>query len=72
MEINNDFPQFTPCALSQVPTRVQNDVRRVAMMDGVSFDNIYYRYNKSVVVKLELSLVLPTSYDESTSFVRSG
>ena len=71
MEVNNDFPQFTQCALSQVPTRVQNDVRRVAMMDGVSFDNIYYRYNNSVVVRLELSLELPTRYDESTALVRA-
>lgn len=71
MEVNNDFSQFTPCALSQVPTRVQNDVRRVAMMDGVSFDNIYYRYHDSVVVRLELSLELPTRYDESTALVRA-
>lgn len=71
MEVNNDFSQFTPCALSQVPTRVQNDVKRVAMMDGVSFDNIYYRYHDSVVVRLELSLELPTRYDESTALVRA-
>lgn len=71
MEVNNDFPQFTQCALSQVPARVQNDVRRVAMMDGVSFDNIYYRYNNSVVVRLELSLELPTRYDESTALIRA-
>lgn len=72
MEVNNDFPQFTQCALSQVPTRVQNDVRRVAMMDGVSFDNIYYIYNNSVVIRLELSLELPTRYDESTALVRAA
>lgn len=71
MAISNDFPQFTQCALSQVPTRVQSDVKRVAMMDGVSFDNIYYRYYDSVVVRLELSLELPTRYDESTALVRT-
>lgn len=71
MAVNNDFPQFTQCALSQVPTRVQNDVKRVARMNGVSFDNIYYRYYDSVVVKLVLSLELPTWYDETTALVRA-
>jgi len=40
-------------------------------MDGVSFDDIYYRYNDSVVVRLVLSLELPTRYDETTALVRS-
>ena len=71
MEVNNDFPQFTQCELLQVPSRVQNDVRRVAMMDGVSFDNIYYRYYESVVVRLVLSLELPTRYDETTALIRA-
>lgn len=70
MAVSNDFPQFTPCALSQVPLRVQDNVERVAMMDGVSFDEIYYRYYDSVVVRLVLSLELPTRYDETTALVR--
>lgn len=71
MAASNDFPHFTPCGLSHVPTRVQNDVKRIAMMDGVSFDNIYYSYNDSVVVRLVLSLELPTRYDEATALVRA-
>ena len=44
MAVSNYYPQqFKQCALSQVPPRVQYDVKRVAMMDGVSFDNIYYK-----------------------------
>ena len=70
MAVSNDFPQFTPCALSQVPPRVQSDVKRAAMMDGVSFDNIYYEYHGSVVVRLTLSLELPTRYEISMALVR--
>ena len=40
-------------------------------MDGVSFDNIYYRYRDSVVVRLVLTLALPTRYDETTALVRA-
>ena len=71
MAVSNDFPQFTPCAQSQIPPRVQYDVKRVAMMDGVSFDNIYYRYKNSVVIRLVLSLELPTRYDKTTALVRA-
>ena len=71
MAVSNDFPQFTPCAQSQIPPRVQYDVKRVAMMDGVSFDNIYYRYKNSVVIRLVLSLELPTRYDKMTALVRA-
>ena len=71
MAVRNDFPQFTQCALSQVPPRVQYDVKRVAMMGGVSFDNIYYKYKKSVVIRLVLSLELPTRYDETIALVRA-
>ena len=71
MAASNDFPKFTPCELSQVPTRVLEDVKRVARMDGVSFDNIYYSYKDSVVVRLVLSLELPTRYDEATALVRA-
>lgn len=70
MAVSNDFPQFTSCALLKVPSRVQSDVKRVAMMDGVSFDNIYYEYHGSVVVRLTLSLELPTRYDMTTALVR--
>ena len=71
MEVSKDFPQFTPCTLAEVPLCVQDDVKRVARMNGVSFDNIYYRYHDSVVVRLELSLELPTRYDETTALVRA-
>lgn len=71
MEVNNDYPQFTECTLSEVPLCVQEDVKRVARMVGVSFDNIYYKYHDSVVVRLVLSLELPTRYDEKTALVRS-
>ena len=71
MEVSNDYPQFTECTLSEVPLCVQEDVKRVARMVGVSFDNIYYRYHDSVVVRLVLSLELPTRYDEKTALVRS-
>lgn len=70
MAVSNYYPQFKPCALSQVPPRVQYDVKRVAMMDGVSFDNIYYKYHDSVVVRLTLSLELPTRYDMTTALVK--
>ena len=39
-------------------------------MDGVSFDNIYYEYNGSIVVRLVLSLELPTRYDMATALVK--
>lgn len=71
MAVSNDYPPFTECTLSDVPLCVQEDVKRVARMDGVSFDDIYYRYNDSVVVRLVLSLELPTRYDETTALVRS-
>ena len=71
MEVSNEYPQFTECTLSEVPQCVQDDIKRVARMDGVSFDNIYYRYHDSVVVRLVLSLELPTRYDEKTAIVRS-
>lgn len=69
MEVSNDYPQFTPCTLSQVPLCVQDDVKRVAKMNGVSFDNIYYEYHGSIVVRLVLTLELPTRYDETTALV---
>ena len=72
MEVSKDFPQFTPCTLAEVPLCVQDDVKRVARMNGVSFDKIYYRYHDSVVVRLVLSLELPTRYDETTALVRAG
>lgn len=71
MAVSNDYPPFTKCTLSDVPLCVQEDVKRVARMDGVSFDDIYYRYHNSVVVRLVLSLELPTRYDETTALVRS-
>ena len=71
MEVNNDYSQFTPCTLAEVPLCVQDDVKRVARMDGVSFDNIYYRYRDSVVVRLVLTLALPTRYDETAALVRA-
>ena len=71
MEVSKDFPQFTPCTLAEVPLCVQDDVKRVARMNGVSFDNIYYRYHDSVVVRLVLTLELPTRYDETTALVRA-
>ena len=71
MGVNNDYPQFTECTLSEVPRCVQEDVKRVARIDGVSFDNIYYRYHDSVVVRLVLTLELPTRYDETTALVRA-
>lgn len=71
MAVSNDFPQFMPCALSQVPPCVQHDVKRVAIMDGVSFDNIYYEYHGSIVIRLTLSLELPTRYDMTTTLVRA-
>ena len=71
MAVNNDYPQFTECTLSEVPRGVQEDVKRVTRMDGVSFDNMYYRYQDSVVVRLELSLELPTRYDKTTALVRA-
>lgn len=71
MAVNNDFPQFTQCALTEVPPCVQKDVKRVAMMGGVSFDNIYYKYHDSVVVRLVLSLELPTRYDETAALVKA-
>lgn len=71
MEVSKDYPQFTPCTLDQVPPCVQDDVKRVARMNGVSFDNIYYRYQNSVVVRLVLALELPTRYDETTALVRA-
>lgn len=71
MEESNEYPQFTECTLSEVPQCVQDDVKRVARMDGVSFDNIYYRYHESVVVRLVLSLELPTRYDKTMAQVRA-
>ena len=71
MEVSKDSPQFTPCTLAEVPLCVQDDVKRVARMNGVSFDNIYYRYHDSVVVRLVLALELPTRYDETTALVRA-
>lgn len=71
MAVSNEYPQFTECTLSEVPQCVQEDVRRVARMNGASFDNIYYRYHESVVVRLVLSLELPTRYDEATALVRA-
>ena len=71
MAVSNEYPQFTECTLSEVPQCVQDDVKRVARMDGVSFDNIYYRYHESVVVRLVLSLELPTRYDETMAQVRA-
>ena len=71
MEVSNEYPQFTECPLSEVPLCVQEDVNRVARMDGVSFDKVYYRYHDSVVVRLVLSLELPTRYDETTALVRA-
>lgn len=38
-------------------------------MNGVSFDNIYYEYHGSIVVRLVLTLELPTRYDETTALV---
>ena len=40
-------------------------------MDGVSFDNVYYKNHDSVVVRLVLSLELPTRYDEATALVKA-
>lgn len=40
-------------------------------MHGVSFDNVYYRYHSSVVVRLDLTLDLPTRYNEATALVRA-
>lgn len=71
MAVSNEYPQFTECTLSEVPQCVQDDVKRVTKMDGVSFDNIYYRYHGSVVVRLVLTLELPTRYDETTALVRA-
>lgn len=71
MAVSNDYPQFTECTLSEVPLCVQEDVKRVARMDGVSFDNVYYKYHDSVVVRLVLSLELPTRYDEATALVKT-
>ena len=71
MEVSKDYPKFTPCTLAQVPLCVQEDVKRVARMNGVSFDNIYYGYHNSVVVRLVLTLELPTRYDETTALVRA-
>lgn len=71
MEVSKDFPQFTPCTLAEVPLCVQDDVKRVARMNGVSFDNIYYRYHDSVVVRLVLTLELPTRYDETAALVKA-
>ena len=71
MAVSKDYPQFIECTLSDVPLCVQEDVKRIARMDGVSFDNIYYRYYDSVVIRLVLSLELPTRYDETTALVRS-
>lgn len=70
MEVSKDYPLFIPCTQAQVPLCVQNDVKRVARMDGVSFDDIYYMFRESVVVRLELTLELPTRYDETTALVR--
>lgn len=71
MEVSNEYPQFTECILSEVPLCVQEDVKRVSRMVGVSFDNIYYKYHDSIVVRLVLSLELPTRYDEKSALVRS-
>ena len=57
--------------MREVPQCVQKDVKRVARMHGVSFDNVYYRYHSSVVVRLDLTLDLPTRYDEATALVRA-
>lgn len=40
-------------------------------MHGASFDNVYYRYHSSVVVRLDLTLDLPTRYNEATALVRA-
>lgn len=71
MAVSNDYPQFTECTMREVPQCVQKDVKRVARMHGVSFDNVYYRYHSSVVVRLDLTLDLPTRYDEATALVRA-
>lgn len=71
MEESNDYPQFTLCTQAEVPLCVLDDVKRVARMSGVSFDNIYYRYHDSVVVRLVLTLELPTRYDKNTALVRA-
>ena len=38
-------------------------------MNGVSFDNKYYKYKSSIVIRLALSIELPTRYDASTTLV---
>lgn len=69
MVVNNVFPQFTECSPAEVPQCVQDDVKRVARMNGVSFDNKYYKYKSSIVIRLALSIELPTRYDASTTLV---
>lgn len=71
MAESNDFPQFTKCTPTEVPPVVLNDVERVVHIGGVSFDGIYYKYNDSYVVKLVLTLELPTRYDRTHGLVNS-
>lgn len=70
MAKNNDFIQFVNCTQAEVPPCVLNDVKRIASMPGVYFDNVFYSYNSSYVVKLVLKLELTTRYNKDTSLVK--
>lgn len=71
MAVSNDYPQFKQCTQAEVPPCVFNDIKRVANMDGVSFDNIFYSHNGSFAIKLDLKLELPMGYNETEGLVKS-
>jgi proteasome lid subunit RPN8/RPN11 len=70
MAESNDFIQFVKCTQAEVPPCILNDVKRIASMTGISFDNVFYSYNSSYVVKLVLKLELTTRYNKNTGLVR--
>lgn len=70
MEESKDFTQFTKCTQAEIPPCVLHHVKRVASMSNVFFDNIFYTYSSSYVVKLVLNLELPTRYNMDTGLVK--
>ena len=56
MAVNNVFPQFTECSPAEVPQCVQDDVKRVARMNGVSFDK-NVKTNAEVII---IGIIVPT------------
>ncbi|WP_018463954.1 ThiF family adenylyltransferase [Segatella paludivivens] len=70
MAESNDFIQFIKCTSAEIPPCVFNDVKRIASMPDVTFDQTFYKYNNSHVIKLALKLELPTRYNKFIGLVK--